>query len=150
MRVVLSSVLVLMATAAQADLRITRDTGGYIDQYKTKYEQIRDRGGRVVIDGVCNSACTMVLGIVPRERICVTPREPRLPQGLLRPRHHLRRQGYQQGGDIRADVDLSTGGEGLAEQAGRAHERDQAAEKRRGIVEDRQSVPRGILGAGLV
>jgi hypothetical protein len=74
MRVVLAFVLLLAATAAQADLRITRDTGGYIDQYKTKYERIRDRGGRVVIDGVCNSACTMVLGIVPRERICVTPR----------------------------------------------------------------------------
>jgi hypothetical protein len=74
MRVALASVLLFAATAAQADLRITRDTGGYIDQYKAKYEKIRDRGGRVVIDGVCNSACTMVLGIVPRDRICVTPR----------------------------------------------------------------------------
>jgi hypothetical protein len=63
-----------VATAAQADLRITRDTGGYVEIYKAKYEGIRDRGGRVIIDGVCNSACTMVLGIVPRNRICVTPR----------------------------------------------------------------------------
>ena len=64
----------LVATAAQADLRITRDTGGYVEAYKAKYQEIRDRGGRVVIDGVCNSACTVVLGIVPRNRICVTPR----------------------------------------------------------------------------
>jgi hypothetical protein len=28
----------------------------------------------VIIDGVCNSACTLVLGIVPLNKICVTPR----------------------------------------------------------------------------
>ena len=27
-----------------------------------------------MIDGACLSACTLVLGIVPRERICVTQR----------------------------------------------------------------------------
>lgn len=45
-----------------------------MDQYKVKYASIRDRGERVVIDGICNSACTLVLGIVPLNRICVTPR----------------------------------------------------------------------------
>ena len=60
--------------AAAADYRITQDHGGFIDDYKLKYETIRDRGQRVIIDGVCNSACTMVLGIVPTSRICVTPR----------------------------------------------------------------------------
>jgi hypothetical protein len=74
MRLPFTIASLLIATAAHADLRITRDTGGHVDSYKAKYEQVRDRGGRVVIDGVCNSACTMVLGIVPRERICVTPR----------------------------------------------------------------------------
>jgi hypothetical protein len=74
MRWVLFILLLLSATAARADLRITRDTGGYVEAYRAKYEQLRDRGGRVIIDGVCNSACTMVLGIVPRDRICVTPR----------------------------------------------------------------------------
>jgi len=33
-----------------------------------------DRGERVIIDGICNSACTLVLGIVPLNRICATPR----------------------------------------------------------------------------
>jgi hypothetical protein len=74
MRLPLTIASLLFVTAAQADLRITRDTGGHVEAYKAKYEQVRDAGGRVVIDGVCNSACTMVLGIVPRERICVTPR----------------------------------------------------------------------------
>ena len=35
---------------------------------------MRHSGERVVIDGPCMSACTVVLGIVPQERICVTSR----------------------------------------------------------------------------
>ena len=38
------------------------------------YERIRDRNERVIIDGICNSACTLVFGIVPMNKICVTPR----------------------------------------------------------------------------
>src|SRR6478672_12685716 len=64
----------LWSSCATADYRITRDHGGLVDQYKVKYAAIRDRGERVIIDGVCNSACTLVLGIVPLNRICVTPR----------------------------------------------------------------------------
>jgi hypothetical protein len=60
--------------AALADYRIRNDYGGFIHQYKLKYAAIRDRGERVIIDGVCNSACTLVLGIVPLNRICGTPR----------------------------------------------------------------------------
>jgi len=74
MRIALALVSLLYATVAQAELRITRDTGGYVEAYRTKFEQVRDSGRRVIIDGVCNSACTLVLGIVPRDRICVTPR----------------------------------------------------------------------------
>src|SRR6266436_2779905 len=66
--------LVLGSSSAFADYRITRDHGGLVDQYKSKYASIRDRGERVIIDGICNSACTLVLGIVPLNRICATPR----------------------------------------------------------------------------
>ena len=66
--------LVLSTVPASADLRIRRDHGGLVDQYKARYAQVRDRGERVIIDGICNSACTLVLGIVPLNRICVTPR----------------------------------------------------------------------------
>src|SRR5215813_14262628 len=59
--------------AAAADYRITQDYGGSIERYKTKYALIRDRGERVIIDGICDSACTLVLGIVPLERVCATP-----------------------------------------------------------------------------
>ena len=66
--------LVASGSTAAADYRITRDHGGYLDEYKTKYARIRDRGERVIIDGICNSGCTVVLGIVPLNRICVTPK----------------------------------------------------------------------------
>ena len=77
MRITLQFLLLLSLLAvapARADLHITRDHGGYVDEYKTKYQRIRDRHQRVIIDGICNSACTLVLGIVPINRICVTPR----------------------------------------------------------------------------
>jgi hypothetical protein len=64
----------LGGAAAAEDYRITGDYGGSIDEYKARYAAIRDSGKRVVIDGVCNSACTLVFGIVPLSRICVTPR----------------------------------------------------------------------------
>jgi hypothetical protein len=67
-------VAALAAGPARADLHITRDHGGYVEEYKVRYERIRDRGERVIIDGICNSACTLVLGIVPMNKICVTPR----------------------------------------------------------------------------
>ena len=66
--------LLALVSPAHADLRITRDHGGYVTEYKAKYERIRDRKERVIIDGICNSACTMVFGIVPMNKVCVTPR----------------------------------------------------------------------------
>jgi hypothetical protein len=62
------------ARPASADLRIQRDFGGLVEQYKAKYAKIRASRQRVIIDGICNSACTLVLGFVPLNRICVTPR----------------------------------------------------------------------------
>ena len=67
-------IVVLCAGPAAADYRVTRDHGGLVETYKTRYARLRERGERVIIDGICNSACTLVLGIVPLNRICVTPR----------------------------------------------------------------------------
>jgi hypothetical protein len=57
---------------AAAAVRIADDRGGNIGEYWSRFTALRDVKEQVVIDGVCSSACTMVLGIVPRERICVT------------------------------------------------------------------------------
>ena len=74
MRIVCLIVALLWCSPAFADLRVTRDFGGFVEEYKTKYTKVRDRKERVIIDGICNSACTLVLGIVPLNRICATPR----------------------------------------------------------------------------
>ena len=60
-------------TTAAAAVRIADDGGGNIGQYWARYMALRDSGEQVVIDGTCSSACTIVLGIVPYDRICVTP-----------------------------------------------------------------------------
>jgi hypothetical protein len=69
--------LALMVTSlspAFAAVRIYDDGGGQIGAYLTKYHALREKGEQVMIDGTCASACTMLLGVIPRNRICVTPR----------------------------------------------------------------------------
>lgn len=61
-------------SASQAMVRITDDRGGRIGTYVDKYQDIRASGDTVVIDGLCASACTIVLGAVPHDKICVTSR----------------------------------------------------------------------------
>ena len=64
----------LTTSSASATIRIAGDTGGQIGTYLKRIEAMRQSGERVVIDGPCLSACTMVLGAIPRNRICVTSR----------------------------------------------------------------------------
>src|ERR1700729_1972039 len=63
---------VCFAPPVSAELRIVSDPGGEVSSYVQKYEAVRASGERVVIDGPCLSACTLLLGIVPRSHICVT------------------------------------------------------------------------------
>lgn len=64
----------LVTTFAHADVRIRDDQGGRIGPYLKNLATLRQSGERVVIDGPCLSACTMVLGVIPKSRICVTKR----------------------------------------------------------------------------
>jgi hypothetical protein len=65
---------VASAPPAGATMRIVGDAGGQIGPYLENLLKLRNSGQQVVIDGPCLSACTLVLGVVPRERICVTRR----------------------------------------------------------------------------
>jgi hypothetical protein len=65
---------VLLTCAASADVRITNDPGGEVSSYVQKFQQMRETGDRIVIDGPCLSACTLLTGIVPRDHVCVTAR----------------------------------------------------------------------------
>src|SRR5207248_7260526 len=58
--------------ASQAVVRIADDRGGRIGTYVDRYQGLRTSGETVIIDGLCASACTIVLGAVPHDRICVT------------------------------------------------------------------------------
>ena len=59
---------------ARADMRILGSPGGQVGPFIDIFDKVRESGERVVIDGPCMSACTLVLSIVPSERICVTRR----------------------------------------------------------------------------
>src|SRR5579871_4155990 len=71
---IMMTVLALMARPAHADVRIIASPGGQVGPFLDLFERVRESGERVVIDGPCLSACTLVLSMVPAERICVTRR----------------------------------------------------------------------------
>jgi hypothetical protein len=75
-RAVVATMLLLIMSmeSAFATVRIQDDRGGRIGEYFARYQALRASGERVVIDGTCASACTMLLGAIPRSQICVTPR----------------------------------------------------------------------------
>jgi hypothetical protein len=69
----LAAVLLLAGMgASHAVVRIAEDRGGRIGTYVDKYQGLRSSGETVIIDGLCASACTIVLGAVPHDKICVT------------------------------------------------------------------------------
>jgi hypothetical protein len=71
----LAGALSILATSqADAVVRISRDHGGQIGPYLYAFAVLRSIGESVIIDGPCLSACTLVLGVLPKEKICVTPR----------------------------------------------------------------------------
>jgi len=70
----LSAVLIVLVAPVQAEVRILSSPGGQVGPFLDLFEEVRASGERVVIDGPCLSACTLVLSMIPSERICVTRR----------------------------------------------------------------------------
>ena len=60
--------------AGAAEVRILASPGGEVGPFLDLFERVRTSGERVVIDGPCLSACTLVLDMIPNDRICVTHR----------------------------------------------------------------------------
>ena len=75
MKIVLLAAAIAALTfgSASATMRITDDMGGLMTEYQSRFQTVRQTGEKVEIDGPCYSACTMLLGMVPREQVCVTP-----------------------------------------------------------------------------
>jgi hypothetical protein len=65
---------VASVAVARAELRIVSSPGGEVGSYLRLFAMVRQSGERVIIDGPCLSACTLVLSSVPEDRICITRR----------------------------------------------------------------------------
>ncbi len=57
---------------AQRVATIAQDGGGSIEAYAAKYREIAASGGAIRVDGLCASACTLLLAYVPPAQICLT------------------------------------------------------------------------------
>ena len=59
-------------SSARSEVVIRNDRGGDVLEYYAKYQALQSRGERVVIDGDCLSACTLLLGLVEKRHRCFT------------------------------------------------------------------------------
>lgn len=69
-----AAVTVVSSPSAHATIRLANDPGGLIAAYQHRFERARATGERIIIDGSCLSACTLAIGLVPREQVCATPK----------------------------------------------------------------------------
>lgn len=51
---------------------ITQDLGGNPYEFMERYAAQRHRGDTFEIDGICFSACTLILAEIPADHVCVT------------------------------------------------------------------------------
>ena len=72
--IIVAAALSAAITPLRAEVRILASPGGQVGPFLDLFDRVRASGERVVIDGPCLSACTLVLMTVPEERICVTRR----------------------------------------------------------------------------
>ena len=68
------AMLASAVSTASATMRIAEDRGGQIGHYLQAFALLRATGENVVVDGNCLSACTLVLGLIPRSQVCATSR----------------------------------------------------------------------------
>jgi hypothetical protein len=73
-RFVFSFFLILTVYPALAEtVNVYDNHGGSVAKYDARWAGLAARGVSVRIVGPCQSACTVLLGHIPRSRICVTP-----------------------------------------------------------------------------
>jgi hypothetical protein len=72
--IVAAAIFCATMCSARAEIRILASPGGEVGPFIELFDKVRESGERVVIDGPCLSACTLVLSMVPNDRICVTRR----------------------------------------------------------------------------
>lgn len=91
-RAVVLGIMLLCAGVVEssATVRIADDRGGQIGNYLEAFATLRNSGETVVIDGTCLSACTLILGMLDRDQVCVTRRARLGFHAAWRPDRHGR------------------------------------------------------------
>ena len=69
---VLVALLCIAVPAAAETIDVFDNHGGSVVEYNARWVELAARGVSVRIVGPCQSACTVLLGHIPRSRICVT------------------------------------------------------------------------------
>ncbi|MFI5461406.1 MAG: hypothetical protein ACHRXM_38890 [Isosphaerales bacterium] len=73
-KVLALAMLSILAPPASAEtIDVSDNHGGSVAEYSAHWSELAQRGVNVRIVGPCQSACTVLLGHIPRGRICVTP-----------------------------------------------------------------------------
>lgn len=68
-----SAAFVPAAHAQGQTINVSDNHGGSVPAYDSRWAAHAARGASVRVVGPCQSACTILLGHIPRNRICVTP-----------------------------------------------------------------------------
>lgn len=70
----LIAIMSFAAPPARAEtINVSDNHGGSVAAYNRRWAGLAQQGVSVRIVGPCQSACTVLLGHIPRSRICVTP-----------------------------------------------------------------------------
>ena len=73
-RLISVAVALFAVVSARAEtIDVSDDHGGSVAEYAQRWAGLAQRGVSVRIVGPCQSACTVLLGYIARNRICVTP-----------------------------------------------------------------------------
>ena len=57
-------------SGVQNEIHIGKDYGGNVLEYIEKYSEWREGDMKVRVDGLCISACTLMLGLLPKKNVC--------------------------------------------------------------------------------
>jgi hypothetical protein len=70
---VVALLLSLSGNVSAETIEVSDNHGGHVADYDSRWAGLAARGVDVKIVGPCQSACTVLLGHIPRNKICVTP-----------------------------------------------------------------------------
>jgi hypothetical protein len=70
--IILAALLCIARPAAAETIDVFDNHGGSVTEYNARWAERAARGVSVRIVGPCQSACTVLLGHIPRSRICIT------------------------------------------------------------------------------